>query len=247
MFEDPVYVASSLNVVFPRVRDIRRRANEFEDRLVDRYGQPQSVPVPDELDPQVPRLVFQSLGGHSQIVISQVSISLSVTYDGEWTSDASKRAAYLSDRVPLVYQLCSIAGASPAFSGLTNRVRLYSGHPDSEILSHLVGVLGLMTASGQLSEASIRLSSVVEGRFFDNVTIQSFREWDLEREADVLPLPAAGAKARGIEFVQDFNDRYKFNETEGYRTSEAVGLDIVALARDSLGSWIHRIYGADAQ
>jgi hypothetical protein len=102
MLHEPLLVANSLNVIFPRAQHIRRRINDFEDRLSGLYGQPQTVPAPDEFDPQFPRVIFQSVGGHSQLVVSQVSIALTVNYGGEWTRGSSKRLAYLQERAPLV-------------------------------------------------------------------------------------------------------------------------------------------------
>ena len=241
MFSRPVFAANSLSVVFPRVPRIRRLTNELEDRLADLYGEPQSIPVPDELDPQVPRIVFQSSGGHSQILISQVSISLNVTYDGEWTTNADKRHDYLRERVPLVYDLCAAAKAEPLFSGLTTRVRSSSDRSDQEILNHVVKVLAIAEAGSRLSELSLRLSSVVDSRFFDNVTIQSHREWAPDAEASVPRLPSSAATSRGIELVQDFNDRYAFNERPEYGTSVAVGVEVVARSQESLHAWIARV------
>lgn len=247
VFEQPNFAANSLNVIFPRSERIRRSANQFEDRLSATYGQPQSIPVPDDLDPQVPRLIFQSLGGHSQIIVSQVSISLNVNYDGDWTTDSTKRLSYLQERVPLVYDLCDIAEVEPAFTGLTGRVRLASGASDGEVLRHLVTVLGIAEPPSRLSEVSLRLSSIVEDRFFDNTTIQSYREWDLAGAIGVSRLTAAQAKSRGVEVIHDFNDRFAFNETRDYLTSRATGLEIVARAQDSLEAWIDRVRKGDAQ
>lgn len=241
VFNEPVFAANSLNVVFPRAPQIRRLSNAFEDRLASRYGQPQSIPVPDNLDPQVPRIVFQSTGGHSQIVISQVSISLNVNYDSEWTTDSAKRLVYLRERVSLVYELCGTAETNPVFSGLTTRVRLSSESPDEEILSRLVQVLGIANAGANLSEVSVRLSSVVDDKFFDNITVQSYREWPPGDDATVSRLPIGEAKSRGIELVQDFNDRYAFNEGSDYHTSASVGSEIVEFARGSLDSWVARV------
>lgn len=241
MFEQPHYVANSLNVIFPQVQQIRRCVNDFEDRLSEAYGQPQTIPVPDDLDPQVPRLVFQSLGGHSQIVISQVSIALNVTYDGDWTTDSSKRLAYLQQRVPLVYALCEVAGAEPGYSGLTSRARLETSATDEQILNRFVAVTGVGETPTALSEASLRLSSVVDSRFFDNTTIQSYRQWRVDAASPATRFSSATATSRGLELINDFNDRYAFNEDTTYQTSEAAGLAIVARAQDSLDAWVTRI------
>ena len=214
-------------LVFSRVHQIRRHLNDFEDKLSGRYGQPQTIPVPDELDPAVPRVMFQSLGGHSQIVISQMSITLNVTYDGEWVRDASKRASYLLDRVPLVHELCKVAGAEPAFTGLNGRARLASSASDANILDKLVGVLGIKDVPGELSELSLRMSSIVDHQYFDNVTIQSYRQWSLDDPTAVRRLPSARATSRGIELIQDFNDRYAYNEQSDYLTSAETGALVV--------------------
>jgi hypothetical protein len=189
--------------------------------------------------------LFQSLGGHSQIVISQVSIGLNVNYDDDYAVDATKRLAYLQERVPLVYRLCEIAGARPAFSGLTGKVKLASDASDTEILEKLVAVTGVRDVPDALNEFSLRVSAIVQGRFFDNVTLQSFREWVGDNSVPVQRLSNAEAKSRGVEILQDFNDRYAYNEQSGYLTSESVGLEIVARAHDSLDAWVRRFSGGD--
>jgi hypothetical protein len=241
VFAEPVFVANSLNVIFPRAAKIRRRVNEFEDRLDGLYGQPQTVPVPDELDPQVPRLVFQSLGGHSQLVVSQVSIAFTVVYDGAWTTDPSKRLDYLRERVPLVYDLCEVAQVKPVFTGLTGRVRLASDATDADVLARLTNVLGIKNVPADLSEVSLRLSAVVDGRFFNNITVQSYREWQADDASSVGPMPAAKALSRGVELIHDLNDRFAYNEHSDYETSQAAGLDIVTRAQDLLHAWVSRI------
>lgn len=241
MFHEPRHIANSLNVVFPRIQEIRRLTNEFEDKLSGRYGQPQTIPVPDELDPQVPRLIFQSNGGHSQIVVSQVSVTLNVKYDGDYTTDAGKRLAYLQERVPLVYDLCQIAKAQPAFTGLTARVQLLSDATYVATLDQLVSILGISNTPADLNEVTVRLSSVVENRFFDNITIQSYREWATDSAVPVQRLSAAGAQSHGVELVHDFNDRYAYNEQTDYSTLQEAGLEIVARAYDSLDAWVSRL------
>jgi len=243
VFNEPQHISNSLNVVFPRADKIRRLTNEFEDTLSGRYAQPQTIPVPDELDPQFPRLIFQSLGGHSQIVVSQVSVSLNVTYDGEYASNSNKRLAYLQERVRLVYDLCSLAKVTPAFTGLTGQVRLVSTAEEPATLKRIVEVLGVSHASTSLSEVSLRFSSVVDRRFFDNIIVQSYREWRIDPGVAVQRLPVATAESHGVELVHDFNDRYAYNEQSDYSTSQEAGLEIVTRAHDSLDTWASRLRG----
>jgi len=80
MFDKAKYIQNGFNISFSRQPEIRRRANDFEDRLKGLYFQPHIVPVPDDLDPEVPRMLFGSEHGFSQIIVSQISLVLNVTY-----------------------------------------------------------------------------------------------------------------------------------------------------------------------
>lgn len=75
MFETPKFITNNFSVVFKREPTIRRMANDFEDRLKGYYFQPQIVPVPDEIEPAMPRIIFGSEHGYSQIIFSQISVA----------------------------------------------------------------------------------------------------------------------------------------------------------------------------
>jgi hypothetical protein len=105
MFQPPSYIQNSFSIFFPRQEMIRRRVNEFEDTLTGRYSQPQVLPIPDELDPEVPRILFDSKHGFSQIVISQINMSLNVSYSSDWQSDIGRGRNYLTERVPTLFDL----------------------------------------------------------------------------------------------------------------------------------------------
>jgi len=129
MFEAVRYVQNSFAIAFPRQHDIRRKVNDFEDflqtHLEGHYQQPMLIPVPDEMDPEIPRLIFGSRHGFSQIVFSQIGLSLNVDYSPDWQLDVSKGRQYLLERAPVLFDLLSILdNIKPFFSGLTTKIRL---------------------------------------------------------------------------------------------------------------------------
>src|SRR5688572_28752719 len=67
VFEQPKYTQAGLSVIFPRKPEIRRLARELEDALLGQYNPPTVLGVPDELQAEVPRLIFQSTHGFSQL------------------------------------------------------------------------------------------------------------------------------------------------------------------------------------
>lgn len=230
MFEQPKCIKNSFNIILPRQLTIRRKANEFEDALEGHYFQPQIFPVPDDLDPEVPRIIFGSKHGFSQIIISQISFALNVNYSPDWQTDSEKRKAYLIDRIPILFQLLKISDIStPYFCGLTTQFRLPGREiSEQDIITHL-GQLYLKDELVQdYHDLQIKKTEIFDNRFFSNVTIKNYRSWKLESATPgILRLTRDEANERGIEIIVDFNDRYAFNEGKAYHTDEDAAMIIV--------------------
>ncbi|HEC62172.1 MAG TPA: hypothetical protein ENI27_07955 [bacterium] len=234
MFESPRYIQNSFSVTMERQSEIRRRANDFEDllkaKIEGHYGQPQVVPVPDELDPEVPRLIFGSRHGFSQILISQISITLSVNYSPEWQHDILKGQEYLLDRTKAIFSLFELMNDVPLFfSGLTTRVRIASTEADSAIIARVKQLYGIGSQSSNIHDLMFKLTNVYKDRFFNNMTVQNYRVWKLVAQPQgVLRLPLKEVGERGVEIINDFNDRYAFNENVDYYSSPDNVKEIIA-------------------
>jgi len=254
MFQRTRYLRNSFSLTFPRQPDIRRKANDFEDALKEKlqghYSQPQVIAVPDELDAEVPRLIFASRHGFSQIIISQVSIVLNVTYSPDWQSDIEKGRDYLSERVKVLYELLSVLnGIRPYFSGLTTHVRLVSNADDKQILEDLSKLWTKDCFDGleldTTHELLLKMTTVHSERFFSNMTVRNYRGWTFEgAQTGIRPSPSAEASERGVEIIGDFNDRYAYNEKNNYFSESAVADEIISGGLNEIKRVIAEIGGA---
>lgn len=248
MFEEPKYIQNSFSVSFERCADVRRRVNAMEDLLRAQYtghfGQPQVIPVPDELDPEVPRVIFGSQHGFSQIIVSQLSLTLNVAYSPDWQTDISKGRQYLKERVAILYALFEVMRSEkePAyFCGLTTRVRLRSRVDDETIVGMLIERIAKNGDGKATYDINLRRAIVVEERFFSNTTIQNYREWQVEQNIPQIPrLRRSAVFERGIEIVGDFNDRYAFNERDDYVSTTCVANEIIDRGLDEIQSTIEQ-------
>ena len=220
MFDKAKYIQNSFNIFFSRQTEIRRSANVIEDKLKGRYFQPHIVPVPDDLDPEVPRMIFGSEHGFSQIIVSQVTLVLNVTYSPDWQIDISKGRQYLFERVPILFELLDILkGEKPHFCGLSTRVHLSTKTEDKKIIEHLEKLF-LKNSMNSIYDVQLKITNVLSQRFFSNITVQNYRSWKLEGPRQgVVRLPQNEVSDHGIEISCDFNDRYAFNENNEYYTS----------------------------
>lgn len=249
MFEEPRFIENSFSITFNRQLDIRRRANDIEDflksKLPKHYSLPMVVPLPDEVDPQLPRLIFSSTHGYSQIVISQVTISLNVKYSPDYQLDTTKRKEYLKKRIPILFELIEYLGQIyPYFSGLITRIDLDAPKlEDSQIIGHLINLF-LKNTQYDLHDLEIKITKVIDEQFFSNIVIRNFKEWQfLEPPKEVHRLSTGSAVRKGIQIIGDFNDRFAFNEKKDYFSQSDVVDKIIYKAFAEIDSIINCIRG----
>ena len=247
MFEKPKYIQNSFNIFFSRQPDIRRSANDFEDTLKGRYFQPHIVPVPDDLDPEVPRMIFGSEHGFSQIIVSQITLVLNVTYSPDWQIDVSKGQQYLFERVPILFELLDILkGEKPYFCGLSTRVHLSTKAGDKEIIEHLEKLF-LKNSMNSIYDVQFKITNMLSQRFFSNMTLQNYRLWKPEEPRQgIIRLPQNEASDHGIEISGDFNDRYAFNENKDYYTSRENAEAIIKGGLNEIKKMIMRVEGSSS-
>jgi len=245
MFDSQRYIQNSFNVVFPRQPSIRRLANEFEDKLKCSYAQPQIVPIPDDLDPEVPRMIFGSQHGYSQIIVSQISIALSVTYSPDWQEDISKGQRYLLDKVSTIFDLLSLLDqVKPCFSGLTTRVNLSSQQNDKQIVKRLTDAFLRNSEFDDLDEIQVKIARITEARFYSNITIHNYRTWKFEAPPQGPVRYSRGKSVeRGIQVIGDFNDRHRFNEDENYYSSLHASEQIINSALMEVAQTVEKLRG----
>lgn len=229
MHGDIRYIQNSLAVTFTRQATIRRDANKFEDALREQYAQPNVLAIPDELDPEVPRIIFSSRHGFSQILISQMNMTLNVRYSPDWQTDVSKGREYLVERVQLLTRMLDLLrDADVLFWGLTTVAHVSASDDDEALLQRLASIVGIEAGASHLHDLERKVVWVHEDTYYNHLTIKNYRTWRGTTPAGELHrLARADAIERGLTLVGDFNDRFAFNERAGYRTSPEAGKAVV--------------------
>ncbi|MBI4745683.1 MAG: hypothetical protein HY786_03855 [Deltaproteobacteria bacterium] len=245
MFERPRFIENSFSISFNRQLDIRRKSNNIEDmlksKLAGHYSQPQLIPMPDEFDPQVPRLIFGSTHGYSQIIISQMSISLNVRYSPDYQLDIALGQKYLRERIPVLFEIIeSFKEIRPFFCGLTTRVDLYApAAEDDQIIKHLANLFLKEAEFDKMHDLELKVTRIIDDQFFTNMVIKNFREWRLiEPPQEMLRLSQKKSSIKGIQLIGDFNDRYSFNEKQDYFSGPGVIENIIDKAFTEMNAMI---------
>jgi len=217
-------------------------AFDFEEAFKEYYGQPFIVPIPDDLDPELPRIVLESQKGHSQISITQINLSLNVLYSDDWQTDHTKGCQYILDRCNILFDVLNrIKELKPNFCGLKTMARISTDFKSAEIISRLASVINFDINDSDLHDVVVKFTHKIEDKYYNNIVYQNYRQYKQRDSADgIFKLPDSSALEEGIQINIDFNDRLAFNEVENYQTDVFAAKLIVEKGFEYLNSEIRR-------
>lgn len=205
------FVQAQFSLKYEPQPKIRRSVNDIGDFLQQHYGTPQTMPLPDEIAPEAPRIILYSKNGHSQIIFSQISVDFIVTFDNEFLNDFSKTQVYIQERVALIVELLKKININEyLFCGITYNARLDIG--EQRPIEFIRGYLGGDIPRDGLYEASQNIACVRDDKFFVNQQIGTYKEFQ-GRPGVVLNLFEIGNSvmvSEGISLVLDINNRYQY-------------------------------------
>lgn len=88
---------------------IRKRVFEFEEKLSLFFNTPfRTIPLPDNLDPSLPRFESQSIHGHSILQVSGTRLTMNTNYKENYHDDIGKISEYIFERVPVFNDLLKV-------------------------------------------------------------------------------------------------------------------------------------------
>jgi hypothetical protein len=179
--------------------------------------------------PSGPAIFFSSQHGHSQILVTSSSAVLNVAYSEDWQTRQDEGRQYLKARVPLLFDVLETLDSRNAlFCGSQTRVQMPSTLEDEEIAAFVAERFTKGTESNRVHDVIVKVTSIVEDLFFNNLTVQNYRSFNLPLfQPSLIRLSRKNAAERGIEITNDFNNRYAFNEDKSFHMDRSLAIDIM--------------------
>ena len=225
----PIFGNNIFWITFGFKKDIRRCAIQIEDILKSYvlplgggYNLSTVTPVPDDADPEVPRIVFNSLHGFSQIVFNQIGTTLNVGYSADYAAAnaAGKRKDYLLTRIRALHNILMEIECTALISGVVSRVLFFTGDDENKLRGFLPSFISEKYRPGPLYESIFRTVEILDDKFCNIIQISSYREMSAGLNPYSIPrVPARDSVKLGLELIHDINDRYSYNENKNYFTS----------------------------
>lgn len=215
MLNNEKYIQTTFNFIIDRKPDIRRFANEIEDELKNYYMPPQINGIPDDVDPTIPRISFQSRNSHSTIYLSPLNIMLDVIYDENYKLTEKKE--YLFERIELLKKIIKKLNLKINFMGLTTVVVIPTEKENS--VKYIKNKYFKNEIISKIDEIFYREAKIIDEKYYSNISIESYKIWENSNNFIFERLSNSKCKEYGIKLTVDFNDRYSFNENENYNSS----------------------------
>ena len=116
---------TNLNLVYPRIMEYRKKFANSED-ILQQYFMPSTIlPIPEQVQDEVPRIIAQTKNGHSVLNIALSVSSFITNYNGEFVSDWNKCKEYLAQRCSDIYQIIdNMTENNNTFVGLITNVEI---------------------------------------------------------------------------------------------------------------------------
>jgi len=208
--------SSIFNVSFYRIENIKKVFLE-NYQMFDGFNEPSILPIPDNGPSEIPRIVLESKNGHSQINISQDTVSLLIKYDNDYLEDWELCNKYIEKKQNVIGEFLDlISNDKLKFSGLTTTMFTDLSVDDAtNFLKDRLVTSELSSTFENIFDINTRITSVVEEKYFENITFENIRVYEDQNE-----IMTAGFQndqiSNNVAITVDINDRYLFNTNPNY-------------------------------
>lgn len=227
---------TNLNLVYPRLVDYRKNFVLAEEGLMDNFMMPSILPVPEQVQEEVPRIIVQTKQGHSVLNIALTVASFTTNYDGDFARDWKLCSDYLNDRCTSVYSIIDrLTDGNNTFVGLITNVEIDDLKETG--LDVLQGSIFNASANqlGNPYDLSCKLTYVYKDKYFINITLENMREFNIQQYSNGKTC-ITGEKKQVVAASIDINDRYAANNKVDYCSDKETFDEILEITNDIINN-----------
>lgn len=232
---------TNLNLVYPRIMEYRKKFANSED-ILQQYFMPSTIlPIPEQVQDEVPRIIAQTKNGHSVLNIALSVSSFITNYNGEFVSDWNKCKDYLTQRCSDIYQIIdNMTENNNTFVGLITNVEIDDlDGTGLEILKK--SLFGEETEKmGELYDLSCKLTYVYKNRYYINITLQNLREFSVQQYSNGRTC-ITGERKHAISASIDINDRYAANNDVYYKSKKEAFDEILQITSNIIDNKLENL------
>ena len=232
---------TNLNLVYPRIMEYRKKFTNSED-ILQQYFMPSTIlPIPEQVQDEVPRIIAQTKNGHSMLNIALSVSSFITNYNGEFVSDWNKCKEYLVQRCSDIYKIIdNMTENNNTFAGLITNVEI-DGLDGTGLEILKKSLFGEETKKmGELYDLSCKLTYVYKKHYYINITLQNLREFSVQQYNNGRTC-IAGERKHTVSASIDINDRYAANNDVNYKSKKEAFDEILQITSNIIDNKLENL------
>ena len=232
---------TNLNLVYPRIMEYRKKFTNSED-ILQQYFMPSTIlPIPEQVQDEVPRIIAQTKNGHSMLNIALSVSSFITNYNGEFVSDWNKCKEYLVQRCSDIYKIIdNMTENNNTFAGLITNVEI-DGLDGTGLEILKKSLFGEETKKmGELYDLSCKLTYVYKKHYYINITLQNLREFSVQQYSNGRTC-ITGERKHTISASIDINDRYAANNDVNYKSQKEAFDEILQITSNIIDNKLENL------
>jgi hypothetical protein len=211
-----LYKSSTYSVNYAHVEKIKRVVLD-NNTIFSGYDEPTILPVPDDAPAEIPRAIFQSQKGHSQITITPTAIVFVVNYDGEYPQNWDLCKSYLEEKFATISEFLKGAEIkSINFSGIATKFEF--NEAENIQATQFLGnaLLNASIDRNDLFDINCRMTYKIGDKYYVNIAYENSRNY-LGTVELFQPGLLDTELSNVVTVTVDVNDRYAFNSNHQYK------------------------------
>lgn len=232
---------TNLNLVYPRIMEYRKKFANSED-ILQPYFMPSTIlPIPEQVQDEVPRIIAQTKNGHSVLNIALSVSSFTTNYNGEFVTDWNKCKEYLAQRCSGIYKMIDhMTENNNMFVGLITNVEIddLDGTGLEILKKSLFGEK--KEKMDKLYDLSCKLTYVYKKQYYINVTLQNLRKFSAQQDRNGRTY-ITGEQKHTVSASIDINDRYAANNDVNYKSQKEAFDEILQITSNIIDSKLENL------
>lgn len=221
---------------FNEVDNFKEYRNLLDEELNEIFTPFNFTGVPINFDPTIPRIVSNTIGGHTSFNMSKVNVQLSVHFDGDFIDDFKKCYSYTKEKALKVFEiLTNKCGLNILYSAVYVNFEHEESNPVDKIVNDL---FSMNIDSTKLSEIGIRMSEILDDKYYyiysvnDAKVISITKKFEQSSKPQNIIIPLIPEKEITVEkkvlaYAIEINDKYNYNVIDEYSSSHEILEDIM--------------------
>lgn len=231
----------SLTIKYPKVDDLLKKYFDNRSSFEKSFFPAITTPVPEGELLEIPRIILKSKQGHSEIQISQISLSFNVVkFDNGYEENWQLCKKYIDEKIEIIKEFLFklLENKAYDFTGLIVSVSEEKDKDASSLLSNNL----LKNKNDNLHDVNVRYTFVKNKKFYVNFSVQNVRIFNSSANINVAGgLSDDKLDKNIIGIMVDVNDRYAFNNNENYKSNIDVVNELIDIMSDIINNEINNI------